>query len=237
MLAAMLMSRRATLTLLRDMFGARISLGSVDTILKQASDALAAPWQAIQQAVQTADVAHADETSWARAGQRLWLWSALSATAACYRIDATRARSAARALLGDFHGLLITDRYSVYDFIDADRRQVCLGHLARNFQALAERPGACGRHGQAIRAAIDDAIRADTQARRDGDTPAWHTGPLTHYASLWSFCRTGLVGVSAPLASIATSWVVVAAWTRWRAAASRRSTCLTEMPRHAAISV
>ena len=178
MLAAMLMSRRATLTLLRDMFGARISLGSVDTILKQASDALAAPWQAIQQAVQAADVAHADETSWARAGQRLWLWSALSATAACYRIDATRARSAARALLGDFHGLLITDRYSVYDFIDPERRQVCLSHLARNFQALAERPGACGRHGQAIRILIDDAIRADTQARRDGDTPAWHTGPL-----------------------------------------------------------
>ncbi len=178
MLAAMLMSRRQTLTLLSDMFGARISLGSVDTILKQASDALAAPWQAIQRAVQAADVAHADETSWARAGQRLWLWSALSATAACYRIDQTRARTAARALLGEFHGLLITDRYSVYDFIDPARRQVCLSHLARNFQAFAERLGACGRHGQAIRAAIDDAIRADTQARRDGDTLAWHIGPL-----------------------------------------------------------
>lgn len=83
MLAAMLMSRRATLTLLRDMFGARISLGSVDNILKQASEALAVPWEAIKRAVQGADVAHADETSWARAGQRLWLWSALSATAAC----------------------------------------------------------------------------------------------------------------------------------------------------------
>ncbi len=178
MLAVMLMSRRATLTLLRDMFGARISLGSLDRILKQASDALAAPWQAIQQAVQGADVAHADETSWARAGQRLWLWSALSATAACYRIDQTRARSAARALLGDFEGLLITDRYSVYDFIDSERRQVCLAHLTTNFQALAERPGACGRHGHTIRALIDDAIRADSQARRDGDTAAWHTGPL-----------------------------------------------------------
>ena len=178
MLAVMLMSRRATLTLMRDMFGAEISLGSVDNILKQASDALAAPWQAIQQAVHAAEVAHADETSWARAGQRLWLWSALSATAACYRIDQTRARTAARQLLGDFHGLLITDRYSVYDFIDPEHRQVCLSHLARNFQAFAERPGAPGRHGQQIRSLIDDTIRADTQARRDGDTLAWHTGPL-----------------------------------------------------------
>jgi len=178
MLAVMLMSRRATATLLGDMFGVQISLGSVERILKQASAALSAPWEQVRQAVQGADVANADETSWARAGQRLWLWAALSATAACYRIDATRARSAARELLGDFDGLLISDRYSVYDFIDPARRQVCLGHLARNFQAFAEREGACGRHGQAIRAAIDEAIRADTQARRDSRTLSWSSGPL-----------------------------------------------------------
>lgn len=177
MLAAMLMSRRATLTLLRDMFGARVSLGSVDNILKSASDALAAPWEAIKRAVQAADVANADETSWARAGQRLWLWAALSATAACYRIDATRARSAARELLGDFDGLLVSDRYSVYDFIDPDRRQVCHSHLARNFQAFAERPGAAGRHGHAIKQAVDEIMRADSAARTDGRVLDWHTGP------------------------------------------------------------
>ncbi|HEX4429749.1 MAG TPA: transposase [Frankiaceae bacterium] len=88
MFAVMLLSRRQTLMLLSDMFGARISLGSLERILKDASAALAAPWEAIKRAVQAAEVANADETSWARAGQRLWLWSALSATAACYRIDA-----------------------------------------------------------------------------------------------------------------------------------------------------
>lgn len=178
MFAVMLLSRRATLTLLGDMFGARISLGSIDNILKQASDSLAVPWEAIKRAVQAGDVAHADETSWARAGQRLWLWSALSVTAACYRIDATRARSAARALLGDFQGLLITDRYSVYDFIDPDHRQICLSHLARNFQAFAERDGAPGRHGQQIRALIDEVIRADTKARHDDEALAWDEAPL-----------------------------------------------------------
>jgi len=177
MLAVMLMSRRAALTLLGDMFGVRISLGSIEKILKDASGALAAPWEAIKQAVQGAEVANADETSWRRGGQRLWLWAALSATAACYRIDQTRARSAARELLGDFAGLLITDRYSVYDYIDPERRGVCHGHLARTFQAYAERPGAPGRHGAAIKAAIDDVIRADTQARDSGQTLEWHTGP------------------------------------------------------------
>jgi transposase len=168
MLAAMLMSRRATLTLLSDMFGVRLSVGSIDNILKMASDALAAPWEQVKRAVQCAEVANADETSWARAGQRLWLWAALSATAACYRIDHTRARTAARELLGDFDGLLVSDRYSVYDFIDPERRQVCLSHLARNFQAFAERDGPAGRHGQKIKAVIDEVIRADTQPAATG---------------------------------------------------------------------
>jgi transposase len=178
MLAAMLLSRRATLTLLRDMFGARVSLGSIQTILEQCSEALLAPWEAIKAAVQAADVAHADETSWRKAGQRLWLWAALSATACCYRIDPTRARPAAKALLGSFTGLLISDRYSVYDFIDPERRQVCLGHLARNFQAFAERDGPAGRHGQKIKMLIDEVIRADTHARRNGIVLAWDTEPL-----------------------------------------------------------
>jgi transposase len=159
-LAVMLMSRRTTVALLKDMFGARISVGSVDNILKQAGELLASPWQAIQRAAQAAEVLHADETSWRRAGQRIWLWAALSATSCCFRIDQTRARSAAKTLLGDFDGLLISDRYSVYDFIDPSRRQACLSHLARTFQAFAERDGPAARHGKKIRELIDEIIRA-----------------------------------------------------------------------------
>lgn len=177
-LAVMLMSRRTTVALLKDMFGVRISVGSVDNILKQAGELLCSPWQAIQHATQAAEVLHADETSWRRAGQRIWLWAALSATACCFRIDQTRARSAAKSLLGEFDGLLITDRYAVYDFIDPERRQVCLSHLARTFQAFAERDGPAARHGQTIRALIDEIIRADTQARHDRQRISWDEGEL-----------------------------------------------------------
>lgn len=177
-LAVMLMSRRTTVALLKDMFGARISVGSVDNILKQAGELLASPWQAIQRAAQAAEVLHADETSWRRAGQRIWLWAALSATACCFRIDQTRARSAAKTLLGDFDGLLISDRYSVYDFIDPSRRQACLSHLARTFQAFAERDGPAARHGKKIRELVNEIIRADTQSRHNGQRICWHEGEL-----------------------------------------------------------
>lgn len=177
-LAVMLMSRRTTVALLKDMFGARISVGSVDNILKQAGELLASPWQAIGRAAQAAEVLHADETSWRRAGQRIWLWAALSATACCFRIDQTRARSAAKTLLGDFDGLLISDRYSVYDFIDPSRRQACLSHLARTFQAFAERDGPAARHGKKIRELVNEIIRADTQSRHNGQRICWHEGEL-----------------------------------------------------------
>ena len=60
MLAAMLMSRRATALVLADMFGARLSTGSVEKILKDASRSLAEPWEQVKRAVQAGDVAHAD---------------------------------------------------------------------------------------------------------------------------------------------------------------------------------
>lgn len=177
-LAAMLMSRRTTRALLEDMFGANVSVGSIDNILKQAGELLSCPWQAIQRAAQTSQVLHADETSWRRAGQRIWLWAALSATACCFGIDQTRARSAARSLLGDFDGLLICDRYAVYDFIDPARRQACLAHIARTYQAFAERDGPAARHGRRIREVIDEVIRADTQARHARQQICWHEGHL-----------------------------------------------------------
>jgi len=178
MLAAMLMSRRATALVLADMFAAKLSTGSVEKILKDASTSLAEPWEAIKRAVQAGDVAHADETSWRRAGQRMWLWAALSATAACFVIDQTRARTVAQDLLGDFDGILISDRYGVYAMLDPARRQVCLAHLARNFAAHADRPGAPGRHGTLIKQLLDQVMVLDRHARQDGRLLAWHDGEL-----------------------------------------------------------
>jgi len=178
MLAAMLMSRRATALMLADMFGATLSTGSVEKILKDASTTLAEQWDAVKRAVQAGDVAHADETSWRRAGQRMWLRAALSATAACFVIDETRARSVAQDLLGDFDGILISDRYGVYAMLDPARRQVCLAHLARNFAAHADRPGAPGRHGTRIKQLLDHVMVMDGQARENDRRLAWHDGQL-----------------------------------------------------------
>jgi transposase len=206
MLAAMLLSRRATALVLADMFGAKLSAGSVEKILKDASTSLQQPWEAIKRAVQMGDVAHADETSWRRAGERMWLWATLSATAACFVIDKTRARAVAQDLLGDFDGILISDRYGVYAMLDPARRQVCLAHLARNFIAHADRDGAAGRHGARIKALLDQVMILDRHAREQDRRLAWHDGELRPlHDELMDALEAGERGRSTELATLCSN--------------------------------
>ena len=44
----------------------------------------------------------------------------------------SRARYVATSLVGEqFSGILVSDRYAVYDYVDADQRQVCWAECGR----------------------------------------------------------------------------------------------------------
>src|SRR5207253_8809239 len=104
--------------------------------------ALAAPVAELEQAVQQAPAAHADETSWREAGQRCWLWVVVTAVATVFTIAPSRGRGGIQGLLGAaFAGYLITDRWSAYTWVDPARRQVCWAHLKRDFQKLVDYGG------------------------------------------------------------------------------------------------
>jgi transposase len=62
-------------TLLADLFGLPISDGSVVALQTTLSTALASPYQAVQTAVQVAEVVNVDETGWKQAGARRGWWS------------------------------------------------------------------------------------------------------------------------------------------------------------------
>jgi transposase len=55
-----------------------------------------------------------------------------------FLIHARRSTVAAKELLRSFAGILISDRWSAYNFIDAARRQLCWAHLLRDFEWIAE---------------------------------------------------------------------------------------------------
>jgi transposase len=149
-----------------------LALGSVDRLCQATAAALAAPVAELEQAVQQAPAAHADETSWREAGQRCWLWVVVTAVATVFTIAPSRGRGVIQGLLGAaFAGYLITDRWSAYTGVDPLRRQVCWAHLKRDFQKLVDYGGpgrAIGRDalrllGGLFRAWAD--LRADPTQR------------------------------------------------------------------------
>ena len=132
-------SRRDLAELSRELFGARLSVGSVDAICQRASIALIEPHEALVASVLQAPVLNLDETGWATAGQERTIWTATIPRAAIFRIAADRHRDRLNDLIGgNFAGICCSDRWWAYDHLDPLCRQACWSHLQRDFRRHAE---------------------------------------------------------------------------------------------------
>jgi transposase len=136
------LSRREVVGGCTDVLGVPLAVGSVDRRCQATAEALAAPVAELEQAVQQASVAPADETGWREAGQRCWLWVVVTALATVFTIAPSRGRGVIQGLLGErFAGYLSSDRWAAYTWLDPTRRQVCWAHLKRDFQQLVDYGG------------------------------------------------------------------------------------------------
>ena len=132
-------SRRDTTELARELFGVELSTGSVDAIIQRAGDALAGPYTELEQPIKTAAAVNIDETGWKTCGGNRTLWGALTSRTAVFRIAAGRHAFEARTLLGErFAGIVCSDRWRGYDYLDPTQRQLCWAHLLRDFTAHSE---------------------------------------------------------------------------------------------------
>src|SRR5438876_3573731 len=132
-------SRRDTTELARELFGVELSTGSVDAIIHRAGEALAGPHTRLEQRIKSASVVNIDETGWKTAGGHRTLWAALTSRTAVFRIAPGRHAFEARTLLGErFAGIVCSDRWRGYDYLDPSQRQLCWAHLLRDFTAHSE---------------------------------------------------------------------------------------------------
>ena len=142
-------SRRGAEEIAQAVFDVPVSLGSICHLEEQMSQALAPAHAEAVAAVRAAQVKHADETSWSQAGKRRWLWLAATATVAAFVVHARRNLAGLQALLGEIiAGIVVSDRWTVYEVLPEGRRQLCWAHLIRDFRALAERMGVSRRIGE-----------------------------------------------------------------------------------------
>jgi transposase len=134
--------KRAAEEISEDVFAVPIALGTITALEQEVSAALTPAHAEAVQAVQEAAVKNVDETSWKEAGRKRWLWMAATTTVAAFVIEAGRGVKGLVALLkGVCHGILCSDRWSVYACWPALRRQVCWSHLKRDFQKCVDRGG------------------------------------------------------------------------------------------------
>jgi transposase len=142
-------SRRDLVELCEELFGARISIGSIDAILARAGDALEQPYDHLLVRLRRSRALNVDETGWRLKGDQRTLWGAFSEEIAVFAITANRHEQHLRELLADHRGIVTSDRWWAYDHLPLARRQVCWSHLQRDFQAHAEASGAEQELGQA----------------------------------------------------------------------------------------
>jgi len=133
------------------LFDVPVSLGSINTLQEQVSQALEAPHEEIARVVQQAEVKHVDETGWKQAGQKRWLWTAVTATAAYFLVQVGRGAKALHNVLGRvIRGVICSDRWTTYQRIPLKQRQICWAHLKRDFQAMADRGGGGAAIGEEL---------------------------------------------------------------------------------------
>ena len=137
--AAYRVSRRGVSELARELFGARLSVGTIDAICQRASEALAGPHLQLQDWVLDQTAVHVDETGWRTRGEGRALWTATTSQAVFLAIAEHCNRAQFNALIGtSYPGIVISDRWNGYSHLDPTRRQACWSHIKRDFHRHAD---------------------------------------------------------------------------------------------------
>ena len=135
--------------LLAQMVGLDFSVGAISQAHGKVAAALKAPVAEAAASLIDAKVLHMDETRYPREGSANWVWGAIQPKLAVFSILPSRARYVALDLIGAApKGVVVSDRYAAYGYIDACQRQVCWAHLIRDFTRISQRagqPGCIGR--------------------------------------------------------------------------------------------
>ena len=148
-----------TQVLLDQLLGVEISRGAIAKVRQRLSAALAQPMAEALEAARQQPVAYVDETGAPTGnadgnnptGKRGWQWVMVTAVVTVFIQGLSRSTAAAIELLGStFGGIVVSDRFSAYNHLPTQLRQLCWAHLIRDITAIAERPGASAEFGDKL---------------------------------------------------------------------------------------
>lgn len=153
------LSKRQVKACLYDLFGLKLSVGTISNAEKEVSAAIKPIVSEVHQALKASFLNHSDETTHYHKHQLRWLWLLANDRLAYLCIHRYRNSEIAHCLLGESgSSIWVTDRYSVYYFLPQKQHQYCWAHLKRDIQEIMDNPdkvhARLGRRLDKIRLAI-----------------------------------------------------------------------------------
>src|SRR5438105_7591246 len=134
------LSRRQLVELLDELFGCPVAVGTIDAILTRTAETLEPVYEELLEQTRAAGALNIDETGWYLGGEPRTLWGAFSKQAAVLRIAPDRGKQHLHGLIGDsFTGIVGSERFSAYNSLEPESRQVCWSHLRRDFTQAGRR--------------------------------------------------------------------------------------------------
>lgn len=124
----------------RDVLKLTLSRGELAKLVRKASAALAAPYQALRARLPSEPRLNVDETGHKENGKALWTWCFRAEPYTLFKVDASRGSDVLIDVLGrEFNGVLGCDYFSAYHKYMKDfgvAVQFCLAHLIRDVKFL-----------------------------------------------------------------------------------------------------
>jgi transposase len=148
------LSHRDCKELLTQLTGIRVGLGTISRLSRLTSASLEEFHLALGQHVRGSDVMNIDDTAWKLGKTNQVMYSLNTPDAAYFKIEPRKDHATVRQILGNFSGILGSDRASTYSCYSG-RLQHCLAHLDRHFLRIWDRGGSSKSVGAQGRKEMD----------------------------------------------------------------------------------
>lgn len=125
---------------LQDLYGVKLSQGTVDNILQDMSQKSLPVYNEIRNRIEQSSVVGADETGENINGELNWMWTWQTSILSYIYSDKSRGKLAISKHFenGLPNSILVTDRYASYFKMNVADHQICLAHVLRNLTYLTE---------------------------------------------------------------------------------------------------